>query len=62
MRKISYPLRDLLASMGVETQDELGHLARTYSEMAAKIEEKVRDLSRERTQLGAILSRWWKAS
>jgi len=56
MRKISQPLRDLLASMGVETQDELGHLARTYSDMAARIEEKVRDLSRERTQLGAILS------
>ena len=35
MRKISQPLRDLLASMGVETQDELGHLARTYSDMAA---------------------------
>ncbi len=56
MRKISQPLRDLLASMGVETQDELGDLARTYSEMAARIEEKVRDLTRERAQLGAILS------
>jgi len=56
MRKISEPLRDLLSSMGMETQDELGDLARTYSTMAARIEEKVRDLSRERTQLGAILS------
>ncbi len=56
MRKISRPLRDLLASTGAQPQDELGHLARTYSEMAARIEEKVRDLSRERTQLGAILS------
>ncbi len=56
MRKISRPLRDLVASMGIETQDELGHLARTYSDMAARIEEKVRDLSRERTQLGAMLS------
>lgn len=56
MRKISRPLRDLLRSMGVQTHDELGHLARTCSDMAARIEEKVRDLSRERTQLGAILS------
>ena len=56
MRKISQPLRDLLASVGMETQDDLGDLARTYSEMAERIEEKVRDLSRERTQLGAILA------
>ncbi len=56
MRKISQPLRDLLASVGVGAEDELGELARTYSDMSARVEEKVRDLSRERSQLGAILS------
>jgi two-component system phosphate regulon sensor histidine kinase PhoR len=56
LTKIREPLRDLLSSTGVETRDELGELARTYSDMAARIEEKVKDLSRERTQLGAILS------
>ena len=56
LRKVRQPLRDLLGSMGVQSQDELGGLARTYSDMAARIEEKVKDLSRERTQLGAILS------
>src|SRR6185437_4530820 len=37
-------------------RDEFGRLAQTLADMAARVDEKVCELSRERTQLGAILS------
>lgn len=38
------------------SQDEFGELARAFHEMSRRIQEKVEELSRERTQLSAILS------
>jgi len=68
VRRISQPLRELVALAGrigsgqrletpsLDSRDEFGQLARAFGEMADRIEEKVGELSRERTQLTAILS------
>jgi len=68
VRKISQPLRELVTLSGhigsgqvpetpnVDSRDEFGRLARAFHEMARRIEEKVEELTRERTQLGAMLS------
>jgi two-component system phosphate regulon sensor histidine kinase PhoR len=68
VRRISQPLRELVALTGrigsgqrtepssLDSRDEFGRLARAFGEMADRIEEKVGELSRERTQLTAILS------
>ena len=68
VRRISRPLRELVALTGrigsghrdavpsLDSRDEFGRLARAFVEMADRIEEKVSELSRERTQLAAILS------
>jgi two-component system, OmpR family, phosphate regulon sensor histidine kinase PhoR len=68
VHRIGQPLRELVASaheigegrysttLSVRSADEFGRLARAFSEMANRIEEKVGELSRERTQLATILS------
>jgi len=68
VRRISQPLRELVALAGrigsgqkeaipsLDSRDEFGRLARAFGEMADRVEEKVEELSRERTQLTAILS------
>jgi two-component system phosphate regulon sensor histidine kinase PhoR len=68
VRKISQPLRALVTLSGhigsgqvpeatnIDSRDEFGRLARAFQEMANRIEEKVSELTRERTQLGAMLS------
>jgi two-component system phosphate regulon sensor histidine kinase PhoR len=68
VRRISRPLQRLVAharaigegryapAVAVESRDEFGRLAAAFSEMARRVEEKVRELSQERTQLSAILS------
>jgi two-component system, OmpR family, phosphate regulon sensor histidine kinase PhoR len=69
VRKISRPLvrlteaakaigqgRTAEIAATVRSRDEFGQLASTLSDMSAKIEEKVGELSRERAQLSAILS------
>ena len=68
VRKISRPLRELVTLSGhigsgkvpetpnVDSRDEFGRLARAFHEMASRIEEKVAELTRERRQLGAMLS------
>jgi two-component system phosphate regulon sensor histidine kinase PhoR len=68
VQRISRPLRELVALAGrigsgqrdaapsLDSRDEFGRLARAFGEMADRIEEKVAELSRERTQLTAILS------
>jgi two-component system phosphate regulon sensor histidine kinase PhoR len=42
--------------VSLASRDEFGQLARAFSEMSGRIEEKVQELSQERTQLAAILS------
>jgi two-component system phosphate regulon sensor histidine kinase PhoR len=42
--------------VALASRDEFGQLARAFSDMSGRIEEKVQELSRERTQLAAILS------
>ena len=68
VRRISQPLRELIALTGrigsgqrntaasLDSRDEFGRLARAFGEMADRVEEKVAELSRERSQLAAILS------
>ncbi|HVO33661.1 MAG TPA: ATP-binding protein [Elusimicrobiota bacterium] len=68
VRRIGRPLQELIhiaESIGqgnfrapphLDSRDEFGRLAKTFAEMAANIEDKVRELSRERTQLATILS------
>jgi two-component system phosphate regulon sensor histidine kinase PhoR len=68
VRKINKPLQSLTLtaraigegryqpSVLVRSRDEFGELARTFDDMAGRITDKVRELSRERTQLAAILS------
>jgi two-component system phosphate regulon sensor histidine kinase PhoR len=68
VRKISQPLQALSRTareigegrypreVAVATPDEFGELARAFSDMAGRIEEKVGELSRERAQLSAILA------
>jgi two-component system phosphate regulon sensor histidine kinase PhoR len=67
VRKISQPLRGLVrhaqeigegryaAAPTVQSSDEFGRLAAAFSDMAQRVDEKVRELTRERSQLGAIL-------
>ena len=42
--------------VALHSKDEFGQLARAFSDMSGRIEEKVYELSQERTQLAAILS------
>lgn len=42
--------------VALHSRDEFGQLARAFSDMSGRIEEKVSELSRERTQLSAILA------
>jgi len=42
--------------VALHSKDEFGQLARAFSDMSGRIEEKVKELSQERTQLSAILS------
>src|SRR5262245_7335568 len=68
VRRLSLPLQELVTLSGqigsgqvpetpnVDSRDEFGRLAQAYHEMAKRIEEKVTELTRERTQLGTMLS------
>jgi two-component system phosphate regulon sensor histidine kinase PhoR len=68
VRRISQPLRELVTLSGhigsgqvpetpnVDSRDEFGRLAKAFHEMANRMGEKVAELTRERTQLNAMLS------
>jgi two-component system, OmpR family, phosphate regulon sensor histidine kinase PhoR len=68
VRRISRPLRELVELANrvgsgqrpqtpcLDSTDEFGRLAQAFSDMAGRIEQKVGELSRERAELGAILS------
>jgi two-component system phosphate regulon sensor histidine kinase PhoR len=67
-RKVRYPLGVLAntaqaigegqfaGELSLSSSDEFGRLARAFSDMSRKIQEKVGELRQERTQLSAILS------
>jgi two-component system phosphate regulon sensor histidine kinase PhoR len=68
VRRISQPLRELVQLAGaigsghrppvstIRARDEFGRLAQAFNDMAMRVEEKVGELSREHTQLNAILT------